>query len=236
MASAYVSASQVGGSVWTNPQAGHRWYVTSWRSSTGACGRYNGASPPCPGKVSPVKVLNVEATPNPHALKFVVDGRVTEGGARSFESPTEADAHPLARALFELGAVKTVFFMPSFVTVSKEPATEWAELQPRIEQALAREAEAETPVAARPASGATALTETDRELLPKIEEVFETRVRPALAGDGGGLDIVSLENYTLTIRYQGACGSCPSSISGTLRAIEHMIRVDVDPGLTVVSV
>jgi Fe-S cluster biogenesis protein NfuA len=184
----------------------------------------------------PVKVLNVEATPNPHALKFVVDGRVTEGGARSFESPAEAEAHPLARALFGLGDVKTVFFMPSFVTVSKEPSTDWTELQPRIEEALAREAESGAPATARPASGATALTDTDLELLPRIEEVFETRVRPALAGDGGGLDIVSLENYTLTIRYQGACGSCPSSISGTLRAIEHMIRVDVDPGITVVSV
>ena len=183
-----------------------------------------------------MKVLNVEATPNPHALKFVVDGRVTEGGARSFETPAEAGTHPLAQALFELGDVKTVFFMPSFVTVSKEPATDWSDLQPRIEDVLARGGEASAAAPVRPASGATALTETDRELLPRIEEVFETRVRPALAGDGGGLDIVSLENYTLTIRYQGACGSCPSSISGTLRAIEHMIRVDVDPGLTVVSV
>jgi len=183
-----------------------------------------------------VKVLNVEATPNPHALKFVVDGRVTEGGSRSFETVEAAAAHPLARALFDLGAVRTVFFMPTFVTVSKDPETDWASLQPRIEETLAGVTEAEAPASSRPASTATALTDTDRELLPRIEEVFETRVRPALAGDGGGLDIVSLENYTLTIRYQGACGSCPSSISGTLRAIEHMIRVDVDPGLTVVSV
>ena len=75
----------------------------------------------------------------------------------------------------------------------------------------------------------------DSEMLKKINEILDQRVRPALAGDGGGLEVVDLKGNTLFIRYQGACGSCPSSIRGTLVAIENLLKRELDPTIEVVS-
>lgn len=177
-----------------------------------------------------MKVVNIEPTPNPNAVKLTLDGKVIEMGSRSFESAGEAEGHALAKSLFQMPEIKAVFFMPTFVTVTKDPEAEWGSLAEQVKGAI----EAYAPEATAPAQVVAASSPEDA-MLRKIEEVMDTRVRPALAGDGGGLEIVGYENYVLTIRYQGACGTCPSSISGTLRAIEHMLRVDVDPALSVVS-
>jgi Fe-S cluster biogenesis protein NfuA len=75
---------------------------------------------------------------------------------------------------------------------------------------------------------------SDNELLKQINSLLDMRVRPALAGDGGGLEVLGLDGYTVKIRYQGACGSCPSSISGTLMAIEGLLKRDIHPSLEVV--
>ena len=94
------------------------------------------------------------------------------------------------------------------------------------------ESAAPTEASAAPA-GASA--ESNNELLRQIDELLDDRVRPALAGDGGGLEIIALEDKTLHIRYQGACGSCPSSIAGTLTAIQNLIQTEIDEELQVVS-
>jgi Fe-S cluster biogenesis protein NfuA len=105
-----------------------------------------------------------------------------------------------------------------------------------------RAAEAAQGGAAAAAAGAGALGGTlgalmsDDPRLLRINEILDEKIRPALAGDGGWLEIVSLKENTLTIKYQGACGSCPSSISGTLMAIEGMVQQEVDPALEVVAV
>ena len=83
---------------------------------------------------------------------------------------------------------------------------------------------------------ASQLGDSERALLERIDEVLDDRIRPALAGDGGGLEVVGLDGKTLQIRYQGACGSCPSSIAGTLMAIQNMLQAEVDEELSVVSV
>ena len=77
---------------------------------------------------------------------------------------------------------------------------------------------------------------SDDPRLTKINEILDEKIRPALAGDGGWLEVLSLTDHTLTIRYQGACGSCPSSLSGTLMAIEGMLKEQVDPEIEVVAV
>ncbi|MBO0723520.1 MAG: NifU family protein, partial [Blastocatellia bacterium] len=81
-----------------------------------------------------------------------------------------------------------------------------------------------------------AYTPGENPLLDRINEVFDERIRPGLAGDGGGLEIIGLEGKRLLIRYQGACGSCPSAIGGTLMAIEHMLKDEVDPEIELISV
>lgn len=178
-----------------------------------------------------MKVMNFEPTPNPNAMKFNVDGKLIEGGSRSYDTPSAADGDVLATSLFALGKINSVFYMPGFVTVNKLPDADWASLAPAIARTI------ETTTEAHPAAtgGASAGNGSGGEMLEKINHVLDTQIRPALAGDGGGLEVVSLEGKKLVIRYQGACGSCPSSISGTLMAIENLLQAEVDGNLTVVA-
>ena len=90
--------------------------------------------------------------------------------------------------------------------------------------------------AAAAVGGAIAAVTSDDPRLLRINEILDEKVRPALAGDGGYLEIIGLKDHTLSIRYQGACGSCPSSLSGTLMSIEGMLKQEVDPELEVVAV
>ncbi|PWT93623.1 MAG: NifU family protein, partial [Blastocatellia bacterium] len=102
-----------------------------------------------------------------------------------------------------------------------------------------RAAEAVTPsvaAAAAAVGGPIAAVASDDPRLLKINEILDERVRPALMGDGGYLEVLGLTDHTLSIRYQGACGSCPSSLTGTLMAIEGMLKQEVDPELEVVAV
>lgn len=178
-----------------------------------------------------MKVVKIETTPNPNAMKLLVDGKILESGSRSYDHPSEAKSDPIASALFEIPEVKSVFFMPSFVTVVKDPAASWDGVAQMVTHVL----EAQSPIASAPAA-AVAETETNQdERFQQIRDVVSTRILPALAMDGGGLELLGLDGHVLTIRYQGACGSCPSAAAGTLRGIEHLLRVEVDPALTVVS-
>ena len=178
-----------------------------------------------------MKVMNFEPTPNPNAMKFNVDGKLIEGGSRSYDTPSAADGDPLATALFALGKVESVFYMPGFVTVSKMPNADWASLAPAIARTIETTAEAH-PMTGGAAGGAAG---GEGEIMDKINRVLDTQIRPALAGDGGGLEVVALEGKKLIIRYQGACGTCPSAISGTLMAIENLLQAEVDANLTVAA-
>jgi Fe-S cluster biogenesis protein NfuA len=177
-----------------------------------------------------MKVMNFEPTPNPNAMKFNVDGKLIEGGSRSYDTPSAADGDPLATSLFALGKITSVFYMPGFVTVNKDANADWASLAPAIARTIEITSEA-NPMT----SGGGAIGGASDEIMEKINHVLDTQIRPALASDGGGLEVVALEGKKLTIRYQGACGSCPSSISGTLMAIENLLQAEVDGNLTVVA-
>jgi len=178
------------------------------------------------------KVINIEPTPNPDALKFLVNPAILKAGSRSFKDFGAAVGDPLGSALFGLGKVTSVFYMDRFVTVNKEPSAEWSDLIDPICEAiedlkLPDDATGEGP---RPAPSADA-----NETLARINSLLDTRIRPGLAGDGGGLEVISFDGQTLEISYHGACGSCPSSTSGTLRYIEGMLQEEVDPAIRVIS-
>lgn len=187
------------------------------------------------------KIDNIEETPNPNAVKFLLKEPVTTGVARSFLGASLAKDDALARSLFEVGGVVSVFYMDRMVTVEKEETEDWDDLLPKLAVPI-RAAEAAQGGAAAAAGSAGALGGalgallSDDPRLIRINEILDEKIRPALAGDGGWLDVVSLKENTLTIKYQGACGSCPSSISGTLMAIESMVQQEVDPALEVVAV
>jgi Fe-S cluster biogenesis protein NfuA len=187
------------------------------------------------------KIDNIEETPNPNAVKFLLKEPVTAGTTRSFHTAEEAAADPLGKSLFDVGDVASVFYMDKMITVEKTDEADWDDLLPR----LAVPIRAAEPVSAN--GGAHAGTETgvggalgalmsDDPRLVRINEMLDERIRPYLASDGGWLEVLSLDEHTLTIHYQGACGSCPSSLTGTLMAIEKMIRDEIDPEIEVVAV
>jgi len=183
------------------------------------------------------KISDIQETPNPNAVKFILREPVTNGVARQFGSVDQAQADPLAKSIFDVGSVVSVFYMDNMITAEKEDSADWDELLPVLAVPI-RAADSVTSVssAAAAVGGAIAAVTSDDPRLLRINEILDEKVRPALAGDGGYLEIIGLKDHTLSIRYQGACGSCPSSLSGTLMSIEGMLKQEVDPELEVVAV
>jgi Fe-S cluster biogenesis protein NfuA len=157
---------------------------------------------------------------------------------RQFASNDQAQGDALAKSLFDIGNVVSVFYMDNMITVEKEDSADWDELLPTLAVPI-RAAQSVAPAdgngAAAVGGAIAAVTSGDPRLL-KINEILDDKVRPYLMGDGGYLEIIDLKDHTLSIRYQGACGSCPSSLTGTLMAIENMLKTEVDPELEVVPV
>lgn len=186
------------------------------------------------------KISDIEETPNPNAVKFILREPVSNGVAKQYGSADQAENDSLAKSLFDVGHVVSVFYMDRMITVEKDDEGDWDELLPALAVPI-RAAEAVGVSSAAAAAGAAvggaiaAVTSDDPRLL-KINEILDEKVRPALMGDGGYLEVLGLNEHTLSIRYQGACGSCPSSLTGTLMAIEGMLKQEVDPDLEVVAV
>ena len=183
------------------------------------------------------KISDIEETPNPNAVKFILREPVSNGVAKQYGSAEQAENDPLAKSLFEVGHVVSVFYMDRMITVEKDEEGDWDELLPALAVPIrATEAVSGGAAAAAAVGGAIAAVTSDDPRLLKINEILDERVRPALMGDGGYLEVLGLNEHTLSIRYQGACGSCPSSLTGTLMAIEGMLKQEVDPELEVIAV
>jgi Fe-S cluster biogenesis protein NfuA len=184
------------------------------------------------------KISDIEETPNPNAVKFILREAVSNGVARQYGSAELAENDSLAKSLFDVGHVVSVFYMDRMITVEKDDEGDWDELLPALAVPI-RAADAVNGAAAAAAAavgGSIAAVTSDDPRLLQINEILDEKVRPALMGDGGYLEIIGLSDHTLSIRYQGACGSCPSSLTGTLMAIESMLKQEVDPELEVIAV
>ena len=176
-------------------------------------------------------VEDVDLTPNPHALKFILNKKLLNVESRQYPNVESAANDPLAKGIFEIEGVVSVFYMDKFVTIEKTPDANWGQIQrPFIEflksfdtDLIPEEKKVEVS------------EESPDKLLLQINELLDQKVRPALAGDGGGLEVVGIDGYTVKIKYQGACGTCPSAISGTLMAIEGLLRRDINQALEVVA-
>ncbi len=176
-------------------------------------------------------VKDVDLTPNPQALKFILNERILNRETRSFKNKEEAENDPLAKGIFELEGVVSVFYMDKFITIEKEPNISWGKIQMPFVNYIKEFDKTLIPEEKEQEGN----SENETKTLKIINEILDQRVRPALAGDGGGLEVLDLHNKTLTIRYQGACGSCPSAIQGTLVAIENLLKREVDPAIEVIS-
>ena len=186
------------------------------------------------------KISDIQETPNPNAIKFILKESLTNGVARQFASADKAQNDHLAKALFDVGQVRSVFYMDNMITVEKEEESDWDDLLPQLAVPIraAEAVNATTTPSGDPSQigGALAAVMSDDPRLVQINEILDEKVRPALMMDGGYLEVLGIKDNTLNIRYQGACGSCPSSLSGTLMAIEGMLKQEVDPDLEVVAV
>lgn len=184
------------------------------------------------------KISDIEETPNPNAVKFILREPVSNGVARQYGSADQVGEDSLAKSLFDVGNVVSVFYMDRMITVEKDEDADWDDLLPALAVPIRAAEAVNTPPAAAAAAvgGSIAAVTSDDPRLVRINEILDERVRPALMGDGGYLEVLGLNDHTLSIRYQGACGSCPSSLTGTLMAIEGMLKQEVDPELEVVAV
>jgi NFU1 iron-sulfur cluster scaffold homolog, mitochondrial len=186
------------------------------------------------------KIADIQETPNPNAVKFILKEPVSWGTSHSFKTAADAAEDKLATSIFEVGNVVSVFYMDKMITVEKTDEAEWDEILPDLAVPI-RAAEpvesnnGKAKAAAAAVGGAIAAAASDDPKVREIEALLDERIRPYLAGDGGWLEIVDLTDDTLHIRYEGACGSCPSSLTGTLMAIENMIREEIDPAISVIA-
>ncbi len=190
------------------------------------------------------KIQDIQETPNPNAVKFILKEPVSYGTSHSFKTIEEAEDDKLARAIYDVGEVVSVFYMDKMITIEKTDEAEWDELLPDLAVPI-RAADSVAPSngngngngdAAKKVGGAIAAAANGDPQIAEIEALLDERIRPFLASDGGWLEILKLEDNRMEIRYQGACGSCPSSLTGTLMAIENMIKEEINPDIEVVAV
>ena len=186
------------------------------------------------------KIADIQETPNPNAVKFIFREPVSYGTSQSFDSIEQAEADELAKSIFDVGNVVSVFYMDKMVTIEKTDFADWEELLPELAVPI-RAAEtvsngAAGSAASKVGGAISAAAGNGDPQIAEINELLDERIRPYLASDGGWLEVLGLEDKTLKIRYQGACGSCPSSLTGTLMAIENMIKEEIDDSIVVEAV
>lgn len=176
--------------------------------------------------------ITIQPTPNPNALKFIIDKDVKIDGKVSFKTPQDCKEVPLAAALFDLRGVDQIHFFQNVITISKFSFEDWDNLEPAVQTCIENFIEDHDP------NFKSQDPEEDRRSslspeLRQIEEILDKRIRPGLQGDGGDLAVKDFKDNILIVKYQGACGTCPSSTTGTLEAIRSILRDEFNPQIEV---
>ena len=173
--------------------------------------------------------IETEGTPNPATLKFLPGRDVMGSGTADFASPSLASRSPLASALFALPGISRVFLGSDFVTVTKTEDTDWPALKAQVLGAIMEHFVAGRPVMEASTGGADAdldedVSPEDSEIVAQIKELLDTRVRPAVASDGGDIVFRGFREGVVKLHMQGACSGCPSSAATLKHGIENMLR------------
>lgn len=179
--------------------------------------------------------IETETTPNPSSLKFLPGRPVMGQGTREFASPEAAEASPLAQAIFDTGEVVNVFFGGDFITVTSAPGVSWSDLKPQVLSILLDHFVSEAPLFAPGTAGGISVpgeddallveeNEADADIVAQINELLETRVRPAVAGDGGDIQYRGFKDGIVYLQMQGACSGCPSSTATLKHGIEGLLK------------
>jgi Fe-S cluster biogenesis protein NfuA len=170
--------------------------------------------------------IQTESTPNPATLKFLPGQAVMAAGTADFPSADTAGSSPLARRLFGAEGVRAVFLGPDFVTVTKDETVEWAHIKPGILGAILEHFQSGAPVidGEGAAGGHAAHDGPDAAIVGQIKELLDTRVRPAVAQDGGDITFHGFDRGVVYLHMQGACAGCPSSTMTLKMGIENLLR------------
>ena len=176
-------------------------------------------------------LIETETTPNPSTLKFLPGQPVMDAGTRDFASPEEAEASPLAEALFGLGDVEGVFFGREFISVTVAPGGDWRDLKPQVLGVLLDHYAGGAPLFRAGTAGDIAIEDVDygedpadADIVEQIKDLIDTRVRPAVARDGGDIVYRGFQRGTVFLAMQGACSGCPSSTATLKQGIEQLIK------------
>ena len=183
-------------------------------------------------------VEEIELTPNPSSVKFILDRKVIDSGSKTIDGYQESDT--FAINLFALDIVDRAYLRENFVSVTLNSADLWVIFKDKIKNII--EADLKKYEDGDDEVSSSILDDFDTEKYPDladdekviiVEAILDSSIRPALANDGGGLEVIEVEGHIVRIRYQGACGGCPSSTGGTLRVIENHLRSQLDPEIKV---
>jgi len=167
--------------------------------------------------------VTVQPTPNPNALKFVLNVPVKSTDSAIFRTYEDAALVPLAAAIMKLDGVSEVYFSGKFITVTQTGSVNWDLLEPSISGAVRSNIAGHNPdfdLSAHKSGGGVPLSGE----LARINAILDSTIRPALQRDGGDLEVLALTGNVLTISYQGACGCCPHAAMGTLFAIQNILQ------------
>lgn len=182
-----------------------------------------------------IMFIETETTPNPASLKFLPGQQVMTQGTREFATPEAAEASPLAQAIFDTGEVVNVFFGGDFVSVTAAPGVNWTDLKPQVLAILLDHFVSQAPLFAPGTAGGISVPsededmmveerEEDADIIAQINELLETRVRPAVAGDGGDIQYRGYRDGVVHLQMQGACSGCPSSTATLKHGIEGLLK------------
>jgi len=190
------------------------------------------------------KIVRVQPTPNPDAFQFILNGKVIGEGTKTFDSPEVAENDTLAKELFKIFGIQNVYLKENFVTITKSNTVGWHTLMEKTGHTLEKylkfygtgdepeQADNVHPVLEAFKKEDFFNYDGDRQT-EVVNALLDVAIRPALANDGGGINILSIEGKQIKINYQGACGSCPSSTTGTLQYIEQFLKEAISPELEV---
>jgi Fe-S cluster biogenesis protein NfuA len=176
--------------------------------------------------------IDIQPTPNPNALKFILNVPVKNEGNSTYKSPSECGENILALELFKIRGVDQLHFFENVIAITKFSYEDWNSVETGVVKVLNEQMPTHNADYNDPNPEAERRKNLSPELL-QIEAILDKTIRPGLQGDGGDIQALTYQDNILMVKYQGACGTCPSSTTGTLEAIKAILRDDFNPEIEV---
>lgn len=176
--------------------------------------------------------FDIQPTPNPNALKFILNMPVKNTGNSTYKSPGECGDNLLALELFKVRGIDQLHFFENVIAITKFSYEDWDSVEVNVSKVLREQMPTHNPDYNDPNPEAERRNNLSPEL-QQIELILDKTIRPGLQGDGGDIQALTYQDNILMVKYQGACGTCPSSASGTLEAIKAILRDELNPEIEV---